>query len=78
MNRKEKLLENGRLIVEAYPSKQQFNEEANRDDCSSWLMLHVEFAHDEMTTLELYSLLQFDFHMNHLSKYFQKKLINKN
>jgi hypothetical protein len=76
--RKEISLENGRLIVEAYPTKQQFLEEAARDDCSSWLMLHVEFAHDEMTTLELYNLLQFDFHINHLSKYFQRKLIDKN
>ena len=75
--RKERKLENGHLIVEAYPSKQEFLEESARDDCSSWLMLHVEFAHDNMSTLELYNLLQFDFHANHLPKYFQRKLFDK-
>jgi len=69
--------ENGRLIVEQYPSKTQFLEEAARDDCSSWFMLHVAICHDTLDTLELYNLLKFDFTEHRLSKRYRKKLIEK-
>jgi len=56
-NRETKVLENGRLIVERYPSEADFSAEASRDDCDSSPALHVEVNHDTMNTIELWDLL---------------------
>lgn len=58
---KAKVLEGGRLVVEPYPSKSRFAAEANRTDCGSYPVLHVDIGHDTMTTVELFELLHHEF-----------------
>jgi len=67
---------NGILLVKLYPSKQRFLEEAARNDCGSYPMLHVSIQHSDMSTVELFDLFHHEFPPSNIkNKQMRLKLI---
>jgi len=69
-----KVLCDGRLVVEPYPTKERIESEASRTDCSSDLFIHVEINHDSMSTVELFNLLKREYTIMNLSNPYIDKL----
>lgn len=54
-----------KLFIEPYPSKKEFEAEANRTDTPSWPMIHVEFYHPKLDAI--------DYHNDLLSELFYNR-----
>jgi hypothetical protein len=68
-----KILCDGRLVVEPYPTEKKIKSEASREDCSSSLFIHIDINHDSMSTVELYNLLRHNYTIHYLRKHYRDK-----
>lgn len=50
---------NLKLFIQPYPSKKEFESEANRDDVGSYPAIHVEFYHPKLSVIEYFTSLKF-------------------